>query len=446
MNWLSRLLKGMGHEPPVVPWENLVADASSRDGFVRERAVIAIARTGNDAALPILLARANDWVVQVRQAAYAGVGLYLTGQHVQAWAMALDDLVALDRAGRTDHSQLVERIKSFLSTPAHICVLRESSRPPTADVARLLFALELAIPLSDEARFQQLRGAILGGDIVVASAAISAISMLSPDRRASLASEACASAFGSVRAVGLRAVLTGTSPASASLIRTMCRDASPTVRALAIAGLKDDREGLSEEMRTAYLKAGSAKQRAVALDVLCSLGVDDADLLCRTASADRASLVRAVAATRRFGLVVGTECDQLVLETLSDSSPRVRRIALARIRKGAQPPNAQALLQLAEANPAAFELLARVATYLSPWDRVEFLLSATAHFVADRTFLDEAIRELGIWCADMSRCFVKPSLQQSSNILRLWAALRDGLTLDLQRRLAYHLRAFRVLA
>ncbi|MDO9437625.1 hypothetical protein [Hydrogenophaga sp.] len=446
MNWLSILLKDMGHEPPVVPWENLVADASARDGFVRERAVIAIAKTGSDAALPILLARANDWVVQVRQAAYAGVGLYLTGQYIQAWAMALDELVALDRAGRTDHSPLLERIKSFLSTPENLCVLKESSRPRTADVARWLFAFELAIPLSDEARFQQLREAILGADIVVASAALSAMSMLSPDRRASLASEACASAFSSVRAAGLRAVLTGASPASESLIRTMCRDASPNVRALAIAELKDDREGLSEELRTAYRTAGSAKQRAVALDVLCSLGVDDADLLCRTASADRASQVRAVAATRRFGLVDGMACDQLVLETLSDRSPRVRRIALARIRKGAQPPNAQALLQLVEANPAAFDLLARVATYLSPWDRVEFLLSATAHFVADRTFLDGASRELRMWCADMSRCFVQPSLQQSSNILRHWAAVRDGLTLDLQRRLANHLRDFRVLA
>ncbi|WP_076997463.1 HEAT repeat domain-containing protein [Variovorax sp. KK3] len=466
MNWLSKLLKGMGHEPqgrsqgeyrsasarrlPDVPsarpWDELVADASSRDGFVRERAVIAISRSGNDAAIPLLLERANDWVVEVRRAAYAAIGLYLSGEHVPAWAMALDALAALGRAGRADHSRLLGSITSFLATPDHLRVLKELNPAPSRDVARLLFTLELATPRSDEERFRQLRDAVVGSDIVAASAAMSAIAVLAPGHQASVASAACASAFGSVRAAALRAALEGNPPARPSLIRAMCRDASPTVRALAIAGLKEERQMLSEEMRTIYLNAGGAKQRAVALDVLCALGVDDADALCREAGDDPASIVRSVAVARGLAAASGAERDQLVVDVLKDSSSRVRRIALAHIRKGAQPPDTQALRQLVQANPTAFGLLARVAAHASPWDRIEFLLASTVRLAEHRTLFDAAVGELGVWCADMSRCFVRPSLQQSARIAPLWAALRDGLPSDLQRSLAYHLRAFGVLA
>ena len=157
------MLDGLGQKPSETPWETLVEDARSPNGFTREKTVVAIAKTGNEAGLCILLTRANDWVPEVRRAANAGIGLYLTEPNIAAWAIALEQVAALKRAHRADHSQLMQYITVYLSTPLNLKTLRALNPVPNREVTRLLFALELRIPSNDTERYLLLQSAVIGG-------------------------------------------------------------------------------------------------------------------------------------------------------------------------------------------------------------------------------------------------------------------------------------------
>ncbi len=436
----------MGHEPAVVRWDSLLADASSRNGYVRERAVTAIARTGRDDGLAVLLTRANDWVSEVRQAAQAGVGLYLTNTHLGAWGRSLEQVSALQRAGRADHSGLLRQIRAYLSTSSNLQALRLHNPSPTVEVARLLFSLELDIPGSDADRFGQLNEAVRGTDILTASLAISSILRLPQELQIELAGAACGSPFAPIRARGLCAAVGLGGPALRQLIFRMCSDKSPGVRGVALKEIGPEQALLEMQMREIYRSAPSTASRAVALDVLCALGVADAGTLCLNAVSDVSSLVRGVAAAHRFKVAVPVERDQLVVEILRDPSARVRRIALLWVQKGCQAPDVETLLQLAQGRPAVFASLARVATHLSPWARLEFLLALATINQKDPILTKALHGEVEIWCADMPRCFVTPSDQQSGVIRRYWAGLRDEFIVDLQKQMGFQLRQYGVLA
>lgn len=446
MNWLSKLLKSMGHEPAVARWDSLLADASSRNGYVRERAVIAIARTGRDDGLAVLLTRANDWVAEVRQAAQAGIGLYLTSTHLSAWGRSLEQVSALQRAGRADHSGLLRQIRGYLSTSSNLQALRLQNPSPTIEVARLLFSLELDIPGSDADRFGQLNDAVRGTDILTASMAISSILRLAKEMQIELAVVACGSPFAPIRARGLRAAVGLGGPMLRQLIFKMCSDKSPGVRGVALKEIGPDQALLEIHLREVYGSAPSTASRAIALDALCALGVADAGTLCLNAVSDASSLVRGVAAAHRFKVAGPVERDQLVVEILRDPSARVRRIALLWVQKGCQAPDVPMLLQLAQGRPAVFQSLARVAIHLSPWARLEFLLALATLNQKDPILTRALHKEIELWCADMPRCFVTPSDQQSGVIRRYWAGLRDELIVDLQQKMGFQLRQFGVLA
>jgi HEAT repeat protein len=88
MSWLSKLLWS-GEQRPPTSWAEWMTEARSHSGYVREAAVQALALSGHGDALPVLLERANDWVPEVRRAAYAAVEGFLDEEHIGAWGRAL---------------------------------------------------------------------------------------------------------------------------------------------------------------------------------------------------------------------------------------------------------------------------------------------------------------------------------------------------------------------
>ena len=269
--------------------------------------------------------------------------------------------------------------------------------------------------------------------------------MLLPTLWVNLAADACRSPFASVRTRGLRAALSATPTASPELIYAMCLDDSAGVRSVALRSIGNARMKLEEELRVRYLNAASVRHRVMALDVLCTLGVSDADVLCQNAWTDESSQVRGTAVTHSFSRASSQDKDKLVLKTLRDSSSRVRRIASMQVRRGAQSPDTKELLVLAQGRPAAFASLARVATHLSPWSRLEFIFGAAELSSVAPIFYSEVTKELNKWCHDMHSCFAAPTSTQTEVIRQRWAALRDGIPTNLQNHVAASLRLFKVL-
>src|SRR5262245_55917375 len=85
----------------------LLAETTSRSGYEREQAVLTLGCLRNPASIPYLVVRANDWVAQVRTAAYAALIGMLEPPFVRAFVAALPQIQHLMTCGRADHAELL---------------------------------------------------------------------------------------------------------------------------------------------------------------------------------------------------------------------------------------------------------------------------------------------------------------------------------------------------
>lgn len=445
MNWLTKTLAKAGHRRQEQPWQETLADVRSRSGYVRERAVLAIARSGNGAGLPHLLVRANDWVAQVRQAAVVGIGLFLTAEHLPSWAKALPEVEALGRCGRVDHGPLLMRIHGYLATEQHLAQLLQANPFPSRAVSRLLFTLGLRVHASGEARAALLSSALAGHDIVQATMAAHAAYSQNPAEQARLGAIACRASAAAVRAHGIRILDAAGVPLAQDLVLALAMDTSPLVRAMAVARAGQERATLAAAARACFAGNGGASRRSIALDVLCSLPVPDVETLVRMGRNDAMASVRSTAFARLFAGAGGPARDQLVIVALGDASARVRRQAVEWVRRGAQSPALPILLELGQRMPAAFPAMASVAARQSPWSRLQFLLAMHQSENLDGVLHHQVEGALRKWADDVRSCFVSPSPTEISALSRAWAATRDGFPKHLQQALADQLRAHQVI-
>jgi len=445
MNWWSKLL-GDGERKPPKTLDEWLVEARSHDGYVREAAAKALGRSGQGRALPMLLERANDWVPEVRHAARQAVGVFLQEGSIGPWVSVLGQVAALRRASRADHSALLQGIEAFLLRPDHLWALHAVQDELTPEALRFLFDLQIRVVADDEGRSQAVQSALASRDVVVASMGVAAIEALqAPARRLALAGEACRSRFASVRANGLRVALRSGDPAAARLAADLGLDPSAGVRAIALAALAGSTGPVVDRARSVFQQGVRARERAVALDVLCTLDPDGALALSELARSDPAHAVRRTAYIRRFAGAQGAERDELVLPALQDESPRVRSVAVVQVGQGAAAPSGDTLLGLARARPVALGSLVSVAVHLPPWERLVFLLDALqdlAHVDAVAGRLHEALER---WGRDTAKSFVSPTPEQRPRVTQRWALLRDGLPVSLQKPLAFHLQSFGLL-
>jgi HEAT repeat protein len=446
MSWLSKLLWS-GEQRPPASWAEWMTEAGSRSGYAREAAVQALALSGHGDALPVLLERVNDWVPEVRRAAYAAVEGFLDEEHLGAWGRALGQVAALRRMARADHTRLLQSIEDFLSSPAHLSALKGAQAGMPRAAVRLLLSLELRAAGDEETRYGVLRSAVLSADIAVASHSAALIETLElPARRFALAGAACLSSYAAVRVMGLRAALRSREPSVQSLVRALVRDPSASVRAIALGALADGRDQVIDEARRLLRSGQGARARAVALDMLCALGTDDAMALCERVAGDPAVAVRCVGYARRFATSTGNARDELIVQALRDRSPRVRRLAVVQVKKGAAVPTSATLLEIHSADTDAVASLVSVAAHLSPWSRLDFLLNLVTRSGTDLALAEQLHRDLDRWNSDMLRCFVRPLPDQVRAVATLWGMTRAGLPEELQRGLAFQLHAFGILA
>ncbi len=445
MNWLSKMLGGDERKPPRT-LDEWLAEAGSHSGYVREAAVKALGRSGQRRALPMLLERANDWVPEVRHAARQALGVFLQDGPIDPWVPALAQVAALRRASRVDHSALLQEIEAFLSRPDHLLALHAVQDEMTPEVLRFLFDLQLRAAPDDPRRLQVLQGALASRDVVVASMGVVAMEALqAPAQRLGLAVEACRCRFASVRASGLRVALRSGDPVAAGLAADLCLDLSAGVRAIALAALAGSTGPVMDQARSVFQQGARVRERAAALDVLCTLDPVGTRALLELASSDRASIVRRTAYIRRLAVLQGSERDQLVFLALKDDSPRVRRLAVTQVARGAAAPSGDALLGLARQRPVAVGSFISVAVHLPPWERLVFLFDVLLDQAGDDAMVARLHEALERWTLEAARSFVYPTDAQRPRVTQRWALMRDGLPMGLQKQLAFHLQTFGLL-
>jgi HEAT repeat protein len=94
--------------------DELLKLSNSWNGFERERAVKQLGVIGDTSALPLFIKRANDWVPQVRTAAYKALESLIIERNASAFIEILPNIYHLENCYRDDHRNLVEVIELFL--------------------------------------------------------------------------------------------------------------------------------------------------------------------------------------------------------------------------------------------------------------------------------------------------------------------------------------------
>jgi hypothetical protein len=298
-----------------------------------------------------------------------------------------------------------------------------------------------------EARFPLVRDGLLSTDVAIAAEAFNAAcDMEVGTRRSNLLGTACVSRFAKVRAAALRELLKLHEPSTSSLVRVMCLDSSPLVRSVALAAAGTDlTEVLGQAASMFDDLTRSARERAVALQVICSQNAPGATQACVEATRSPAAVLRRAGYSALMARSAGEAARVLVEQALSDESAKVRQLAVEHVRGGVEPPPLATL----EALAMRADLLGNVLSVLAhtpPWDRMSLLMQllSVKPPLPDES-MARAQRALEDWCRDMTRTFVHPSTQHRERIVAQWPNWRAALEGRLASQVEFHLSTFGLL-
>jgi len=118
-------------------------------GFVRQRAVEALARQQDSAELPYLLIRTNDWVVQVRQAAQQAIEDRLDPRYAPAFVENIELVIRLARSERGDCRGLIKRVYGLIGSQQARPALRSGMTSQNRTVRRVSYDLAFSTGFID---------------------------------------------------------------------------------------------------------------------------------------------------------------------------------------------------------------------------------------------------------------------------------------------------------
>lgn len=373
------------------PWHQFRAGCETWNGHDREaalRSLPTLAPELHGAALPLVLARLNDWVPQVRAAAAAALPLLLRDELEPAWIAALPELAKLMQGQRwaRDGADSRGAIEHFLlQSPSRRAALLACAPGQATTVARWL-ARQGWQHGSPGERKAALAQALRGVDARLAWEALRHLQALDPDAlalpgvRAALA----AAHLPSLRLAGLRDDhARGRLPAGDEAMALAFSPHGGTRSWLlfhADAGLKQQVLQRAEAVLEA---AGPAGPRIVALQVLRALKA--ASLPSRLHAALDAPQARVREAAHAIALTVFDEAmrSACAARALADPSRRVQAVALRALRRGSAMLTVAELQAMVRREPQALRPVLRAMDDYDAWTRVPAALALLAEHPLD---------------------------------------------------------------
>ena len=392
-------------------------------GYVREAAIKRLALETSGAELPFLLLRANDWVANVRDAAYDAIRARLKPDYARSFIRNLALVSRLEQAGRSDHQPLIQSIYQLLQSAECRAALLESLESDDRFIKRACFKLALS---SSEADLPEVvRKALNQKDTVVrmwaAQRVSSAFTGAELDPFLTLMKH---DKFTPVRREALRILVQQNSPVLLAELRAALLDAHASMREEARYHLRKlDTTDVAAFYRD-HLLTGE-----VLYSVISGLGEtgatsDDQFIVPYTShhqSKIRGAAIQALAKLNRNAHV------GLFIEALTDPVPHVSRQALNALADKASAINGEPLWEIfrsathAHVKRNALSLMAR----LGKWDSIYYLLKALHD--SDEAIADMSKLSIEPWLAQFNRNFSSPTAEQ---LARLGRALEVGSLLD----------------
>jgi HEAT repeat protein len=139
-------------------WALLAVSASHRVGFVRQEALEQLRQRGDGRAVPFLVMRLNDWVVQVRRTAQAALSRYLLPGFAPFLVAALPLVLALERQRRGEHATMVAAILDLLRSDDCREALSTGCGSPDRELRRACYRIALGDTGEDAGLVEQALG------------------------------------------------------------------------------------------------------------------------------------------------------------------------------------------------------------------------------------------------------------------------------------------------
>jgi hypothetical protein len=375
------------------------------NGRVREAALKRAAELRAVDLLPAIVDRLNDWVPQVRERAQALVLDWHALLDADAATHLLGKVQRLRVAGRADHSAWLRAFEQAFV--ARVGADRIAAEVAGADaiVARTCFRLLDEHALADPAAWVRA-GLSNRTDIVIAHKAAEGLNRLRADDREVLVRLALRSHFGMVRAIALRALLSGATDAHRPLAIEMLTDPHGWVRLVARSWL--ERQGVD----CAPLFAARLEAPGSSISVLraCLMGLaetgrrDHLDVVRQMTTHPSARVrLQAYAAWRQLA---PADKDDIARRVLADTSRRVRQAALTMSRKhGAFVPFDVAWPLLRERDDV--DLMLRY-VQSEPWSHLALIVELETASRTDPALRERLHRELVAWI-DNGQQYTRPT-------------------------------------
>ena len=405
-------------------------------------------------AIPVLLVGVGDWVLEVRRAAMQGLAVFMRDEFIAQWAHALQELAFVYRVRRTDLRDLRSAIEDFLAR--NIDLLEQHAPALDDEMRRWLFTLRLQRTHDQPALQDLLCRAERSNDLLTALLCLNAADRLQAlaSRRAVFES-ASRSRLPRVRMMALRELLSLQAHDARPLLRGMCFDTSAAVRSLAVGAVAAERVEISARAKEIMDRPGcEARWTVSALHVLHLLEDPQAIVLARSMAQSPAVPLRRLARWLMLSAAQGDEIDEQLMTLAADPSPKMRRLAIDHIRRGAPLPNPDALMRMGlERRELAMDVIAMLGSG-SPWDRLLFVMKLLDGEPPSGKLRNAINIELDAWGKAMANSYVQPRQDRAASLAALWGRRFELLPANrpsgllpygFPKEVEYHLLAFRVI-
>jgi len=376
------------------------------------------------AELPFLILRVNDWVGNVREAAYDAIRARLKPDYARSFIRNLALVSRLGQAGRSDPRPLVEAIYQLLQSRECRTALLESLESDDRFIRRACF--KLALNINEEDLPEIVKKALAQEDTVVRVwAAQKVSSAFTGATLEQFVKQMKHDKFTTVRREALRILVRQNSPALLIELRAALLDTHASMREEARYHLRKlDTTDVAAFYRDQFL------ERVDLYSVISGLGEtgaasDDRFIVPYTthpASKIRGAAIQALARLNRNAHV------GLFIEALNDQVPHVSRQALNALVDKASTINGERIWELFRSTTHehvkrnALSLIEK----LGKWDSIYYLLRAVRD--SDEAIADKSKLGIECWLGRFNRNFSSPSAEQ---LARFGIALEeDGHLLD----------------
>lgn len=369
--------------------------ACDANGFIRERALDTFRHYPGRLALAVALIRCDDWVPQVRDAAFRLLDRMIDEELGGEMFGFIDLLLVLSRRERFSEGVWRDRIERVLCAPK--AAERRWQATEQGSFRARSFALQLVLRADPERANAALGRAVDDGHPALAQWALEQSTIwLSEEEIRDLLNRASRHPHGRVRSESLRRRCVGRSEESLASLSAALFDPARSPRNAAAHLLRTnfDRSALSS-WRNA-LDAQRLRQIPIALAALSEHAEPEDVARLMPYLTDVSPQLR-ILALRGLAQARAPELMQWLERALADRSPRVIRQAVLLIARSGHPLNPVTLMDAYKNASSARSraVLARATGLLGKWDTLGALLSAVASAADEDMPLIE--RELDRW-------------------------------------------------